>query len=131
MSVSRAKTVEWLKRFHLHAFSRQVSRLDFLSNFRVEWKFKFIEIIHIIRFFHRIQDEDTPQYPASELNSHGPSVLGWRSKPDEKNEKVTKEIVLKFQYPAKIYKIQVLAHQFMIREFEGRDKFLQFLVFCF
>ncbi|CRK99639.1 CLUMA_CG012950, isoform A [Clunio marinus] len=61
-------------------------------------------------------DEDLPQYPASELNSHGPSVFGWRSKQDPNNEKAPKEIVLKFQFPAKIYKIQVLAHQFLIPE---------------
>jgi centrosomal protein CEP104 len=64
--------------------------------------------------FFEILDEDSPQYVASELNSHGPSSLGWRSKPDEANERNPKEIVLKFHYPAKIYKIQVLAHQFLI-----------------
>jgi len=62
-------------------------------------------------------DEDSPQFVASELNSQSPTSLGWRSKPDEANEKTPKEIVLKFHYPAKIFKIQVLAHQFLIRKF--------------
>lgn len=68
-----------------------------------------------IKFSYR-SDEELPQYPASELNSHGPSVLGWRSKPDVDCDKVPKEIVLKLHYPAKIYKIQVLAHQYLIRK---------------
>ncbi|KAL7034045.1 hypothetical protein ACKWTF_007830 [Chironomus riparius] len=61
-------------------------------------------------------DEDLPTYPASELNSHGPHIFGWRSKPDPSLDKSPKEIVLKFHYPAKIYKIQVLAHQYLIPE---------------
>lgn len=61
-------------------------------------------------------DEDL-LYPASELNSHshGPDVLGWRSK-NSGDDKSPKEIVLKFHFPATIQKIQVLAHQFLIRK---------------
>lgn len=61
-------------------------------------------------------DEELPQYPASELNQHGPAQFGWRSKPDANCPAIPKEIVLKFHYPAKIYKIQVLAHQYLIRK---------------
>ena len=57
-------------------------------------------------------DED-PDYPASELNSHGPTVHGWRS-----NKSCTafpQELILKFHSPASVTSIQVLGHQFMIR----------------
>ncbi|XP_059220583.1 centrosomal protein of 104 kDa isoform X2 [Stomoxys calcitrans] len=58
-------------------------------------------------------DED-PNYPASELNTHGPTVHGWRSAP---NSSITPhDIVLRFHKPAKIYRIQLLAHQYLIPE---------------
>ncbi|XP_055681198.1 centrosomal protein of 104 kDa isoform X1 [Lutzomyia longipalpis] len=56
-------------------------------------------------------DED-PNFPASELNSHGPTVQGWHS---SANSKVNpQEIILKFHHPARVCRIQVLGHQFMI-----------------
>lgn len=86
-------------------------------------------------------------YPASELNTHGPTVQGWRSPreslssppPPTSNggaavtapsDSATspvdtvattapcmQEIVLRFQQAANISRIQVLTHQFMIREY--------------
>lgn len=58
-------------------------------------------------------DED-PSFPASELNSHGPTVHGWRSSPG--NNICPHDIVLRFHKPAKICRIQILAHQYLIPE---------------
>ncbi|KAH8273618.1 hypothetical protein KR018_004588 [Drosophila ironensis] len=58
-------------------------------------------------------DEDT-NFPASELNTHGPTVHGWRSAAD--SGLTTHDIILRFQQPAKIYRIQLLAHQYLIPE---------------
>ncbi|XP_040166236.1 centrosomal protein of 104 kDa isoform X1 [Anopheles arabiensis] len=58
-------------------------------------------------------DEDS-EYPASELNSHSPTVHGWRSNADSAVS--PKEIVLRFFHPARIVRIQVLAHQYYIPE---------------
>ncbi|XP_062548143.1 centrosomal protein of 104 kDa isoform X2 [Armigeres subalbatus] len=58
-------------------------------------------------------DEDS-DYPASELNSHSPTVHGWRSNPS--SPVTPKEIVLRFFNPARITRIQVLAHQYYIPE---------------
>uniref|UniRef100_A0A182PQ22 Angiotensin-converting enzyme n=1 Tax=Anopheles epiroticus TaxID=199890 RepID=A0A182PQ22_9DIPT len=58
-------------------------------------------------------DEDS-DYPASELNSHSPTVHGWRSNADSAVS--PKEIVLRFFHPARIVRIQVLAHQYYIPE---------------
>ncbi|XP_035904417.1 centrosomal protein of 104 kDa isoform X1 [Anopheles stephensi] len=58
-------------------------------------------------------DEDS-DYPASELNSHSPTVHGWRSNADSSVS--PKEIVLRFFHPARIVRIQVLAHQYYIPE---------------
>ncbi|XP_055901824.1 centrosomal protein of 104 kDa isoform X2 [Eupeodes corollae] len=58
-------------------------------------------------------DED-PSFPASELNSHGPTVHGWRSSPG--NNTSPHDIVLRFHRPAKICRIQILAHQYLIPE---------------
>lgn len=64
-------------------------------------------------FFVLILDEET-EFPSSELNGHGPTVIGWRCKPDSTLS--PKEIILRFEKPAVICRIQVLAHQYMIRE---------------
>ncbi|EDV32027.1 uncharacterized protein Dana_GF14244, isoform A [Drosophila ananassae] len=58
-------------------------------------------------------DEDT-NFPASELNTHGPTVHGWRSASER--GLTTHDIILRFQQPAKIYRIQLLAHQYLIPE---------------
>ncbi|XP_058824558.1 centrosomal protein of 104 kDa isoform X2 [Topomyia yanbarensis] len=58
-------------------------------------------------------DEDS-EYPASELNSHSPTVHGWRS--NSSSPVSPKEIVLRFFNPARIVRIQVLAHQYYIPE---------------
>ncbi|XP_065080459.1 centrosomal protein of 104 kDa isoform X2 [Ochlerotatus camptorhynchus] len=58
-------------------------------------------------------DEDS-DCPASELNSHSPTVHGWRSNPSSPVS--PKEIVLRFFNPARIVRIQVLAHQYFIPE---------------
>ncbi|XP_034667177.1 centrosomal protein of 104 kDa isoform X2 [Drosophila subobscura] len=58
-------------------------------------------------------DEDV-NFPASELNTHGPTVHGWRSTVG--GSLATHDIILRFQQPAKIYRIQLLAHQYLIPE---------------
>ncbi|XP_037958255.1 centrosomal protein of 104 kDa isoform X2 [Teleopsis dalmanni] len=58
-------------------------------------------------------DED-PSFPASELNSHGPTVHGWRS---ASNSTINPhDIILRFHRPTKICRIQILAHQYLIPE---------------
>lgn len=61
-----------------------------------------------------ILDEES-EYPSSELNSHGPAVVGWRSKAN--CTLAPKEIILRFDKPAVVCRIQVLAHQFIIRKY--------------
>jgi hypothetical protein len=96
-------------------------RIPFSCVFASGW-WTFVSCRVLASFNHlfppqKTPDEELPQYPASELNSHGPSMLGWRSKLTDASADLTpKEIVLKFNYPAKIYKIQVLAHQYLIRK---------------
>uniref|UniRef100_A0A182LZ57 TOG domain-containing protein n=1 Tax=Anopheles culicifacies TaxID=139723 RepID=A0A182LZ57_9DIPT len=48
------------------------------------------------------------------MNSHSPTVHGWRSNADSSVS--PKEIVLRFFHPARIVRIQVLAHQYYIPE---------------
>lgn len=60
-----------------------------------------------------IPDEDL-DYPSSELNSHGPTVQGWRNHPESVIP--NQEIILRLHNPAQICRIQVLAHQFLIRK---------------
>lgn len=59
--------------------------------------------------------DEEPEFPSSELNSHGPTVVGWRSRLDSTIS--PKEIILRFHSPAVICRIQVLAHQYMIRKY--------------
>lgn len=83
--------------------------------------------IYLIRLIHSIYsinflDED-PEFPSCQLNTHGPAVLGWRSNCIRLIE--FSEIVLKLNTPGKIFKIQVLAHQFIIRKLNISIKLLQ------
>lgn len=66
-----------------------------------------------------LSDEE-PEYPVSELNSHGPAVQGWRCKADSSLS--PKEIILRFDKPAVVCRIQVLAHQYMIREYNVQQQ---------
>lgn len=65
-------------------------------------------------------DEDAG-FAASELNTHGPTVHGWRSAAG--SGLGTHDIILRFHQPAKIYRIQLLAHQYLIREL-GHSKII-------
>ncbi|XP_030562086.1 centrosomal protein of 104 kDa isoform X2 [Drosophila novamexicana] len=66
----------------------------------------------VIRMFFFVYED--AGFPASELNTHGPTVHGWRSAVDSGLS--THDIILRFQQPAKIYRIQLLAHQYLIPE---------------
>lgn len=133
----------------LHTFTHTLAALNCQS---------FVPGCAIITIFKSGEDLD---YPASELNTHGPTVQGWRSPRDDSlrspparppsvprpppptaqptssssssggspplpgqqtstavpaSAACVQEIVLRFQQPANICRIQVLAHQFMIRE---------------
>ncbi|XP_018794859.1 PREDICTED: centrosomal protein of 104 kDa isoform X1 [Bactrocera latifrons] len=72
-----------------------------------------MEIFQLFSIPLSLVDED-PAFPASELNTHGPTVHGWRSAPG--NTITPHDIVLRFHRPAKICRIQILAHQFHIPE---------------
>ncbi|GFG38230.1 hypothetical protein Cfor_12223 [Coptotermes formosanus] len=52
-------------------------------------------------------------YRASELNTHGPTVLGWQS---ARECSYPQELILQLHSTATIQKIQVLAHQYLIPE---------------
>lgn len=62
--------------------------------------------------------DEEPEFPSSELNSHGPAVVGWRCRAD--SALAPKELILRFDKPAVICRIQVLAHQYMIREYNNQ-----------
>jgi centrosomal protein CEP104 len=53
-------------------------------------------------------------YRARELNSHGPTVVGWQSAPDCS---YPQELILQLHSTATVQKIQVLAHQYLIRQY--------------
>lgn len=77
-------------------------------------------LIYIIQ--KKILGEDT-NYRSNELNTHGPTVKGWRS---IKNSNYPQEIILQLNKQCILNKIQILAHQYMIRtlKFIGiRNKF--------
>ncbi|KAL1513775.1 hypothetical protein ABEB36_003140 [Hypothenemus hampei] len=57
-----------------------------------------------------VTSEDS-KFRYTELNSHGPTVKGWRS---EKNCEFPQEIVLQITKKCVLNKIQILAHQFLI-----------------
>ncbi|KAL9875202.1 centrosomal protein of 104 kDa isoform 3-T3 [Glossina fuscipes fuscipes] len=59
------------------------------------------------------KNEDS-NFPASELNTHGPTVQGWRSALG--SSLIPHDIILRFQTPAKVCRIQLLAHQYLIPE---------------
>lgn len=61
----------------------------------------------------RISGED-PKYRSTELNVHGPTVKGWQS---EKKCEYPQEIILKLEKRYILTKIQLLAHQYLIRKF--------------
>lgn len=50
-------------------------------------------------------------YPAIELNHISPNARGWRS---AKNCPYPQQIVVEFEKPSRIRKIQILSHQFLI-----------------
>lgn len=77
----------------------------------------------IKRWFISFLLDEEQEYPSSELNSHGPAVVGWRSRAESSLS--PKEIIVRFDQPAIISRIQVLAHQFMIRKLFN----LQFIFF--
>lgn len=59
---------------------------------------------------------EDPDYPVAELNNHGPTVQGWHSPAyDSTDSAQPQEIVLRLQQTARVNRIQVLAHQFLIR----------------
>lgn len=55
---------------------------------------------------------EDPKYRLTELNTHGPIVKGWQSR---KNCEYPQEIVLHLEKRCVLNKIQILAHQYMIR----------------
>lgn len=57
-------------------------------------------------------------YRASELNTHGPTVLGWQS---ARECSYPQELILQLHSTATIQKIQVLAHQYLIRQYYWRS----------
>lgn len=63
-----------------------------------------------IRFFYILAEE--VKFKLSELNTHGPTVRGWRS---EKNCDYPQEIILNLERRCILNKIQILVHQYLIR----------------
>jgi centrosomal protein CEP104 len=50
-------------------------------------------------------------HPASELNHHGPLINGWQS---NRFCSYPQELVLQFENYAKIKRVQILSHQYLI-----------------
>lgn len=55
---------------------------------------------------------EDPKHRASELNIHGPTVKGWQT---AKNCEYPQELVIQLEQRISLNKIQILAHQFLIR----------------
>lgn len=53
------------------------------------------------------------RHSSLELNIHGPTVRGWQS---AKKCGYPQELILRLHGPAKLNRIQVLAHQYLIRK---------------
>ena len=51
------------------------------------------------------------QHPASELNHHGPLVNGWQS---SRFSSYPQELIVQFEHIARIRRVQLLSHQFLI-----------------
>ncbi|CAF3616574.1 unnamed protein product [Adineta steineri] len=51
------------------------------------------------------------QYPASELNHHGPLVKGWQS---SRFCSYPQELILQFEHAVRLRRVQLLAHQYLI-----------------
>ena len=51
------------------------------------------------------------QHPASELNHHGPLVTGWQS---SRFCSFPQELILQFENYARVKRIQLLSHQYLI-----------------
>lgn len=65
------------------------------------------------------------RHPASELNRHEPTVRGWQS---ARQCKYPQELVLRLQRPSAIRRVQVLAHQCLIRKYSSVSRQQQ--TFC-
>nr|CAD7256817.1 unnamed protein product [Timema shepardi] len=66
-----------------------------------------------------LEHEDTEareedRHRATELNAHGPTVRGWQS---SRNCSYPQELVFQLHHIATVQRIQVLAHQYLIREY--------------
>lgn len=77
-----------------------------------------------------ISGEDS-KHCLSELNTHGPTVKGWQS---ERNSTYPQEIILQLDRRAKLSKIQVLVHQYLICKqntfiFRERNKYVLLFVY--
>lgn len=53
------------------------------------------------------------RHSSLELNIHGPTVRGWQS---ARRCGYPQELILRLHGPAKLTRIQVLAHQYLIRK---------------
>jgi centrosomal protein CEP104 len=55
------------------------------------------------------------QHQANELNHHGPFVTGWQS---SRHCTYPQELILQFENYARLKRVQLLAHQFLIGKIE-------------
>lgn len=79
-------------------------------------------IIHVTSKYHEggavfsvVFPGEDPKHRATELNSHGPTVKGWQS---SKNCDYPQEVVIQLNERCSLNKIQILAHQYLIRNEE-------------
>ena len=63
------------------------------------------------------------QHPASELNHHGPLVNGWQS---NRFCSYPQELIVQFEHIARIRRVQLLSHQFLIGKISTQNSFSQF-----
>lgn len=113
-------------------------KLCSIFSLNLELKFIFVILVQsknimlwvyiIIRKNIFFSDEDS-SFPASELNTHGPTVQGWRSALG--SSLIPHDIILRFQTPAKVCRIQLLAHQYLIRKpSKTASKIYDFSLIC-
>lgn len=65
-----------------------------------------------IKYICILQTGEDERHSCLELNVHGPTVRGWQS---ARRCGYPQELILRLHGPAKLTRIQVLAHQYLIR----------------
>jgi hypothetical protein len=112
----------------LQAIAYYLFTKQFITNFwefKTNWPITYRKIrlfsppmLYVCHTIHICVSGEDEHYRASELNTHGPTVLGWQS---ARECSYPQELILQLHATATIHKIQVLAHQYLIRQYYWRS----------